>query len=149
MAAGLRDLTRAAAALVVALALLSAVKQLPDSLREVDRQVRENAALSGLERDLAPARAFGLNPTIVLRAAEVLPPDAVFYVARGPGQSSALDAAGPFSAFWLLPRRHTDDPRRADWILSFGADPAELGVDVEVVEADLGEPGWQLLRVNR
>ncbi len=149
MVAGLRDLSRAAAALIVALSLLSAVKQLPDSVREVDSRVRDNAELSGLERDLAPARFVGLNPTIILRAEELLPPDAVFYVARGPGQSSTLDAAAPFSAYWLLPRRHTDDPHQAEWILSFGADPAALGVDVEVVEGDLGEPGWQLLRVVR
>jgi hypothetical protein len=142
-------LTQAAAALIVALALLAAAKELPDSAREVQRQVSENAGLSGLDQDLAPARTFGLNPTLILRAAELMPRDAVFYVARGEGQSTALDAAAPFAAYWLLPRRHTDDPRRAGWILSFGADPAGLGVDVEVVESDVGEPGWQLLRVRR
>ena len=145
----MRVLTQAAAASIVALALLAAVKELPRSLEEVDRRVTENTAFSELERDLAPARAFGLNPTLVLRAEEVLPADAVFYVARGSGQSTALDAAAPFSAYWLLPRRRTDDPLQADWILSFGADPAGLGVEVEVVESDLGEPGWQLLRVRR
>jgi hypothetical protein len=144
-----RLLTQAGAAVIVALALLAAVKQLPNSVREVERIVRENAALSPLERDLAPARAFGLNPTIVLRAAELMPEGALFYVARGEGASSTLDAAAPFSAYWLLPRRHTDDITRADWILSFGADPGGFGVEVDLVEADLGEPGWHLLRVRR
>jgi hypothetical protein len=148
VASGLRNLTQITAALIVAFALLAASKQLPHSLLEVDREVRENAPLSRPERDLAPARAFALNPTLILRAAELIPQDAVFYVARGEGQSSALDAAAPFSAYWLLPRRQTTEPRRADWILSFGADPAGLEVDVEVVENNLGEPGWQLLRVT-
>jgi hypothetical protein len=71
----------------------------------------------------------------------------VFYVAVGPGLPSGTDAAAPFSAYWLLPRRHTDDPARADWILAFGIDPAQVGVPVDVVE-DLGD-GEQLLRVRR
>jgi hypothetical protein len=149
VAARFRLLTQAAAAAIVALALLSAVKQLPDSVREADRRVRENAALSRLERDLAPARSFGLNPTLILRADELMPPHAVFHVASSPGQSTAQAAAASFSAYWLLPRRHTQDPRRADWILSFGVDPGTLGVEVELVEGDLGEPGWNLFRVRR
>jgi hypothetical protein len=147
VASYIRLLTRAAVAVVVALALLAALEQLPKSVREADRLVDENAHASRLERELAPARAFALDPALAVRARELLPPDAVFYVATGPGLPSGHDAASPFSAYWLLPRRLAADPREADWILSYGADPAELGVPTKVV-ADLGG-GETLLRVLR
>ena len=134
-------------ALLVAVAFLLALRELPKSVRAAHARIAENAELSPLERELAPTRAFGLNPSLILRADEVLPPDAVFHVVMGPGSVSGQGAAAPFSAYWLLPRRHTSDPHRADWILSFGGDMAHLGVKFDVV-ADLGE-GMQLLRVRR
>ena len=145
MVAGFRELTRAGAALVVVVALIAALEQFPSSVRQADGRIDENAGLSQLDRELAPSRAFGLDPSLILLADERLPPDAVFYVAVGNGLASGHDAAAPFAAYWLLPRRHTEDPARADWILSFGADDAQLGVKVELVE-DLGN-GSRLLRV--
>lgn len=133
--------------LVAALALVAALQQLPVSARTVHARVGENAELSNLERELAPTRAYGLNPSLILRAAEVLPRDAVFHVAVGEGMVSGHEAAAPFAAYWLLPRRHTLEPRRAGWILSHGAAVDQLGVPVEVVE-DLGQ-GLRLLRVRR
>jgi hypothetical protein len=147
VAARFRQLAAAAAALIAAVALISAMRELPKSVRASEAQVSENAPLSTLERELAPTRAFALSPSLVLRAEEVLPENAVFYVATGEGLASGHDAAAPFSAYWLLPRRHTADPRRADWILSFGADVSQLGVDVDVVD-DLGD-GGKLLKVRR
>jgi hypothetical protein len=147
MVAGFRQLTRAGAALVVVAAMVAAVEQLPSSARNADALIGEDAGLSSLDRELAPSRAFGLDPSLILRADERLPRDAVFYVAVGNGLASGHDAAAPFAAYWLLPRRHTEDPARADWILSFGADDAQLGVKVKVVE-DLGG-GSRLLRVVR
>jgi hypothetical protein len=145
--AGYRRLMHAAAALLTAVALLAAAKQLPSSVRAADARIAENAHLPRLERELAPTRAFGLDPSLVVRADELLPRDAVFSVVTGQGMLSGHDAAAPFSAYWLLPRRRTGDLRQADWILSFGADPTQLGLDVDVVE-DLGN-GERLLRVRR
>jgi hypothetical protein len=145
--AGLGQLTRVGAALLAAVALLVAVKELPSSIRVQDDLIAANAGLSSQDKELAPTRSFALNPSLILLAQERLPRNAVFYVATGEGLGSGHDAAAPFSAYWLLPRRHTEDPRKADWILSFGADPAQLGVDVDVV-ADLGD-GSRLLRVRR
>jgi hypothetical protein len=147
VAARFGDLASAAAALLAAVALVAAVERLPTSVRAAEALVAENAGLSRLERELGPTRSFGLNPTLVLRADELLPRDAVFHVATGQGMLSGHDAAAPFSAYWLLPRRHTDDPRRAEWILSFGADESRFGVEVDVVE-DVGA-GAKLLRVRR
>jgi hypothetical protein len=145
--AGYGQLTRVGAALLAAVALLAAAKQLPSSIRAQEDLIAGNAGVSRQEKELAPARSFGLDPSLVLFADERLPRDAVFSVVTGEGLASGHLAAGPFAAYWLLPRRHVDDPRRADWILSFGADPAQLGVDVEVV-ADLSG-GLRLMRVRR
>jgi hypothetical protein len=145
MAARNRHLTSTAAALLVALALLAAVKELPSSLGAAQAQVEKNAGLSALDRELAPAHAFDVHESLAVRAAELLPRDAVFYVATGGGAGSV--ASPPFYAYWLLPRRHTDDVGSAGWIVNFGADAAKLGVKVDVV-ADLGG-GAQVLRVRR
>ena len=138
-------MTSAAAALLVAVALVAAVKELPSSLRATQKEVETNAGLSSLDRELAPAHAFDVHESLAVRAAELLPKDAVFYVATGGGAGSV--AAPPFYAYWLLPRRHTDDLGSAGWIVDFGADPAKLGVKVDVV-ADLGG-GAEVLKVRR
>lgn len=135
-------------ALIAAAALVAALTRLPDSVRASHATVAETAELSPLERELYPTRVYGLAPALILRAEDVLPRDAVFHVVTGPGMVSGHAMAAPFSAYWLLPRRHTNDPHRADWILSFGADPAALVVEVDVVE-DLGAEGQRLLRVRR
>jgi hypothetical protein len=137
-----RHLTSGAAALLAVIALVAAVKELPSSLRKAQEQVETNAGLSSVDRELAPARVYQVNGSLLLRAEELLPRDAVFYVSTG-GQPG-LGAAPPFSAYWLLPRRHTDEAGSAQWILSFGGDPGQLGVHYEVV-SDLGG-GAELLR---
>ena len=139
---------RAAVALLAAAALVAAATRLPDSVRASHAKIAETAELSPLERELYPTRVYGLNPALILRADEVLPRDVVFHVVAGPGMLSGHAMASPFSAYWLLPRRYVSDVHRADWILSFGSDPATLGVEVEVVE-DLGVEGERLLRVRR
>jgi hypothetical protein len=145
MAARSRHLASAAAALVVAVALVAAVRQLPSSLGAAQAQIETNAGLSPVERELAPARAFDVHQDLALRAADVMPRDAVYYVATGGGAGSV--AAQSFYAYWLLPRRRTEDLGSADWIVNFGADATKLGVKFDVV-ADLG-PGAQVLKVRR
>jgi hypothetical protein len=86
-----------------------------------------------------------MNQQLLLRAAEILPRDAVFSFA---GDARARASGAPFFyAYWLLPRRHTATPAAADWIVSSGADPSRLGVKVAVV-ADLGG-GARVLRALR
>jgi hypothetical protein len=138
-------LTSVAAVLLAAVALLAALKQLPSSLRSTQAQTETNGGLSLLDRELAPARETGVHQDLALRAAALIPRNAVFYVATGGGPGSV--AAPSFYAYWLLPRRRTDTAGAADWIVSFGADPASLGVKVDVVE-DMGG-GAQVLRVRR
>ena len=145
MAPRFRHLSSAAATLIALVALFAALKQLPTSLRAAQRQVETTAGLSDVQRELAPANTYQVNGSLLLRAQELIPKNDVFYVATG-GQPG-LGAASPFSAYWLLPRRHTEEPSSAQWILSYGGDPAQLGVRYKVV-SDLGG-GAELLRVEQ
>lgn len=138
-------LRSAAAGLVAVVALVAAVVELPHSLRSTQKRVAANAGLSLEERELAAARANNVNESLVLSSAQVLPRDAVFYVATGDQPGST--AAPPFFAYWLLPRRHTDDPGKAQWIVDFGGDASRLGLKTRVVD-DLGG-GAEILRVER
>jgi hypothetical protein len=135
----------AVAALLVGVALVAAVKQLPASLRSAQAQIETNAGLTPLDRELAPAHAYDVHASLAVTAAQFIPRNAVFYVATGGGAGSV--AALPFYTYWLLPRRRTDDLGSAQWIVNFGADASKLPVKFDVV-ADLGG-GAQVLRVRR
>jgi hypothetical protein len=145
MAARSRHVTSIAVAVLVGVVLLAALKQLPKSLRAAQAQISTNAGLSSLDRELAPAHAYDVHESLAVRAAELLPRNAVFYVVTGSGAGSV--AAPPFYAYWLLPRRRTNDLGSAGWIVNFGADASQLPVKFDVV-ADLGG-GAQVLRVRR
>ena len=145
MATRSRHVTSVAVAVLVGLVLLAAVKQLPKSLRAAQAQVSTNAGLSSLDRELAPAHAFDVHESLAVRAAELMPRNAVFYVITGTGAGSI--AAPPFYAYWLLPRRRTNDLSSADWIVNFGGDASKLPVKFDVA-ADLGG-GAQVLKVRR
>ena len=135
----------AAAGLVAVVALVAALVELPHSLRATQKRVAANAGLSLEQRELAAARAYNVNQSLAETAAEVLPRNAVFYVATGDQPSASADP--PFLAFWLLPRRHTDNVSDARWIVDDGASSSGLGVPTKVVH-DLGG-GAQILRVER
>ena len=141
----LRQLTSHAALLIAVVALLDSAKQLPVSLRATKTRVDANAGLSSVERELAPTRQYGLNQELLLRAAEILPRDAVYAIVgdRRANRSGAMF----FYAYWLLPRRHAIDPSAADWIVSLRADPSLFNVKTDVV-ADLGG-GAKVLQVRR
>ncbi|MHB8643320.1 MAG: hypothetical protein ACYDA3_10595 [Gaiellaceae bacterium] len=126
-------------------ALLAALWELPHALRSSQAQVSTNAGLTSLDRELAAAHAYSVHETLATDAAQLIPRNATFYVATG-GQPGT-DAYAPFYAYWLLPRRHTDYPQNAEWIVDYGADPSQLAVPTEVVK-DLGG-GAEILKVRK
>lgn len=145
MALRSRQLISLAPGLLAVIALLAAVKQLPSSLRATQARIDATAGMSSVQRELEPARAWGINEKLALRAAQILPRDAVFLTV---GDRRAQTTGAPFFyAYWLLPRRHTDDPHGADWIVSWGGHLSRLGVKADVV-ANLGD-GAEILRVRR
>jgi hypothetical protein len=104
----------------------------PGEIRDAWGDVRNASAQPALERRLLPARVAGLEDTgIFLRAAEEMPPGAIYYVdvpTSDPGHDPALDWVRPFATYWLLPRRRTDELGEAEWILSYRGDLGALGL---------------------
>jgi hypothetical protein len=140
-----RRLSSVAAALLAAVALLAAARQVPRSIRTAHARVETNAGLSHVQRELAPARFWGMNERLLLRAEQIMPRDAVYSIAVGRQQASL--GVPLFYPYWLLPRRRATDPTAARWIVLWGADRSRLGVPTDVV-AELGG-GAEVLRVRR
>ena len=139
---------------LLSLALLAAVGvglwRVPGVFRSSQDAVNVVRGLTPTERSLLPARSFDISTDLFVAAAQQLPNDATFFVVTGDGievsNPYVLDETPPFAAYWLLPRRKTSDPRKADWVLSYGGDLRGLGVDYARV-IDVG-PGQQLAEVR-
>jgi hypothetical protein len=107
--------------------------------------------LTPYERTLLPARSVDISTELFVAADRELPRGATFYVATGNGivvsSRLVLPKTPIFAAYWLLPRRMTTDPRRADWVLSYGGDLDALGLNyARVIEV---APGQRLAEVRR
>jgi hypothetical protein len=137
------------------LVLLAAVGvglwRIPGAFRSSQHAVDTVRGLTPVERSLLPARSFDISTELFVAAAQDLPVDTTFYVATG---NQGLEISSPlvlpktpiFAAYWLLPRRMTNDPQRADWVLSYGADLSTLGFDyARVIDV---APGQQLAEVK-
>jgi hypothetical protein len=118
---------RTVVAVALSLSLVAAVAKLPK-----DRTVASVSRLSQTQRERAPLAAVDLDPALVEAARRLLPRDTVYAVVTGAGvpgsQPLTLDAVRPLTAFWLLPRRQLQYPKRAEWVLSFGGDLGALGL---------------------
>ena len=137
------------------LALLAAVGvglwRIPGAFRSSQQAVDTVRGLTPVERSLLPARSFDISTELFVAAAKDLPVDATFYVATGTrgidiSNEFVIPKTPIFAAYWLLPRRETNDPQQADWVLSYGADLSALGLDYARV-IDVG-PGQQLAEVQ-
>ena len=132
-------------------AVAVAVWHIPGAFRDTGEAADAVEGLTPYERTLLPARSFDIATELFVAADRELPSDATFYVATGDGidvsSSLVLPRTPIFAAYWLLPRRMTTDPRRADWVLSYGGDLEALGLDYQrVLEV---APGQRLGRVRR
>jgi hypothetical protein len=137
------------------LALLAAVGvglwRIPGAFRSSQQAVDTVRGLTPTERSLLPARSFDISTELFVAAAKDVPADATFYVATGTkgidiSNEFVLPKTPIFAAYWLLPRRETNDPQQADWVLSYGASLSALGLDYARV-IDVG-PGQQLAEVQ-
>lgn len=137
--------------LAFAAAVGVAAWQVPQTFRGAQNAVLAVKGLTPLERTLLPARSFDVSTELFVAADPALPAGATFYVTTGDGievsSPFVLARARVFAAYWLLPRRMTDDPRSADWVLSYGGDLTALGLEYSRV-IDVA-PGQQLAEVRR
>jgi hypothetical protein len=123
----------------------------PGAFRSSQDAVDQVRGLTATERTLLPARSFDISTELFVVAAKDLPSDATFYVVTGKGIQTSNQYVLPktpiFAAYWLLPRRMTTDPEKADWVLSYGGNLHGLGLDyARVIDV---APGQQLAEVHR
>jgi len=129
------DLARAGAAaarVVALLALAAAASQLPSVLRSALDAV-EQGRPSAIERDIAPARSLGVPPEMLVRARQVIPPDASYAVVLGdaiPLDDTQRVGVPQLLRYWLAPRRFEDERDDADWVIAYGHSSETLGVSV-------------------
>ena len=114
------------------LALVTAWQAVQE-LRRLRSDIEIGTQRSRLYRELQPARTVGLHDArLFLTAERLVPRTSTFAVVTGPATGTTdplvLRWVGPFARYRLFPRRLTEDPRRADWVLSFGGDLAALPV---------------------
>jgi hypothetical protein len=102
----------------------------PFQFRDVSSAISEWVGQSPQRRELAPARAVGIDEGILVGAQRLIPRHAVYHVAPGPVVSNTPWLAyRPLSFYWLFPRRYTNDIGSAGWILSFNGGFRQLGLD--------------------
>jgi hypothetical protein len=144
-------LRRAALAVLVAAAVGVSVWRLPGLFRGTDRAESAVAGLTRQERELLPGRSFDLTTQFFLDAAQVIPPGATYLVITGeeasPSHPIVLFKAPVFAGYWLLPRRLTTDPSKADWVVAYGGKISTLGLRYRRVLSPL--PGYVLAEVAR
>jgi hypothetical protein len=141
---------RLAAVAALALAIATALWELPDTFRAVNDEVRGLEAAGALERELGGVRRVDADTRVFVSARELIPADARYAVVTGPNvqvsNAVTLPAIAPFAGYWLLPRRQVQDVGAADWVLSYGGDLGALGLEYErVVEV---APGVALAEVR-
>jgi hypothetical protein len=138
-------------AVLVAAAVGVSAWRLPGLFRGTDRAEDAVAGLGRDERRLLPGRSFDLETSFFVRAAQEIPPDAVYFVITGeeasPSSSIVLFKAPVFAGYWLLPRRLTTDPKLADWVVAYGGKLSSLGLDYRRVIDVM--PGYLLAEVKR
>jgi hypothetical protein len=125
-------MARRAAAVVAAVALASAGLGLARLWPELGRQHDRYAAWSEEQVAHAPIRHERLPvvPFDAFRAA--ITPGSRYYVQVPDGSRQLLTTRGgvfgTVATYWLLPSVPVDDPRKADVVLAYHADPRALGV---------------------
>ena len=150
-AAVLQALLRAALAVVIAAAVGVSVWRLPGLFHGTDRAADAVAGLTREQRALLPGRSFDLETEFFLAAAREIPPDSTYLVITGeeanPSSSIVLFKAPVFAGYWLLPRRLTTDPAKADWVVAYGGKLSSLGLKYRRIVDVM--PGYLLAEVAR
>lgn len=128
-----------------AVAVAVGAMHLPVALWRVRAEIRQLEASQPLARELRGASYVGVDTRVFVAARRLLPKDATYAVLTGPDAPAptpaTLDAVRPFAAFWLLPRHQTADPRRAEWVVSYGRPLAHSNRDYERIH-DVAPAIW-------
>jgi hypothetical protein len=118
-----------AAGWLVLLALGATVAGAPYTLWRVSEDIRETWTVGPEHARYVGAETKLIDGELAARVGEELPRDATYYVAVAPAAFSEIRASlGPWLGYALVPRRQVREPADADWIVTWGATPDELGL---------------------
>jgi hypothetical protein len=132
----------------------SALAVAPVTAWMIVSDLRAAKELSTREAERIGPEEYGLDTSLIDRVADVIPSGATYDVAfSGRLDPQRTSVFRVWSLAALLPRRAVSDPSSADWIISWGVPPSELGVpvtEVRVIEpAAKSDPPVYVGRVVR
>jgi hypothetical protein len=111
-------------------ALAVTVAGAPYTLWRVLVDIRETAPLTPAHAEYVGAETKLIDGELVRRVEAQIPLGDTYYVRVAPDAYSEIRTS---LALWLgyelMPRRQARQPEDADWIVTWGAPPAELGLD--------------------
>jgi len=114
---------------VTAVFLAFTVAGAPYTVWRVVADIRETAPISAEHARYVGAETKLIDGELAERIGFPIPPEASYYVAVAPGAYSEIrESLGNWLGYALLPRRRVRDPADAEWIVTWGATPAELGL---------------------
>lgn len=115
---------------VVTAALAITVAGAPFTLWRVVHDIRETAPIEPVHATYVGAEAKLIDGEVVERIGADIPAGDTYYVAVAPDAYFEIrEGLSLWMGYALIPRRQIRDPRDADWIVTWGATPAQLGLD--------------------
>lgn len=95
----------------------------------VFEDIRETAPVTPDHARFVGAETKLIDGELVERLAELIPRDATYYVAVAPDAYVEIrESLAHWAGYALVPRRQTSSPRGAEWIVTWGATPEQLGL---------------------
>jgi hypothetical protein len=114
---------------LVLLTLGATVAGTPYTLWRVSEDIRETWTIGPEHARYVGAETKLIDGELAQRVGAELPRDAAYYVAVAPDAFSEIRASlAPWLGYALVPRRQVRRPEEADWIVTWGAKPSELGL---------------------
>jgi hypothetical protein len=115
---------------VVTAALAITVAGAPFTLWRVVHDIRETAPVEPVHATYVGAETKLIDGEVVERIGTDIPDRDTYYVAVAPDAYFEIrEGLGLWMGYALIPRPRVRDPREADWIVTWGATPAQLGLD--------------------
>lgn len=120
---------------LVAVSLLASVAVTgPFTLWSTVSDIRAAHGYSRFEAARVGPEDNGIDTTVVDRIAKRIPRHSTFVLRFAPGVEPAISSVfRVWSLTALLPRVALSDAQTADWIITFGASPRQLGLDASAV----------------
>ena len=114
---------------IVTAALAVSAAGAPFTLWRVVSDIRAMAPITAEHARYVGAETKLIDGELVERVAALIPESATYYVEVAPTAYSEIrEALALWMGYALAPRRRTRSSRSADWIVTWGAPPARLGL---------------------